>query len=258
MTQQSKYYIIETGHKVYNTMLYKWSKRNYVEVFENYEWIQDIDINILKTKDQYDKPQSSKYEKVRPVIIEIFNDYYNSTLRFISRKDFENWEYYLIKESKDWIKVEAFSKDKQKPKGSICLDFRNSLDQLWFSINSSDKQRRRQSARKNGTAISFEEFKQFLNLTMKYLSDHESLLIYADKFIDSFKKLANGEEAKDGLIDVSAEKSFKEIVLQLEKRKNSIQERLIENDSDSKNSRLQLRGELEGIKFALKTIKIHR
>jgi len=46
--------------------------------------------------------------------------------------------------------------------------------------------------------------------------------------------------------------------LQLEKRKKEIEKRLIENDQDSKDIRLQLRGELEGINYSLKIIDIHK
>jgi hypothetical protein len=43
--------------------------------------------------------------------------------------------------------------------------------------------------------------------------------------------------------------------LPVPKRKNSIAKRLIENDDDSATERIKLRGELEGIDYAIQAMK---
>lgn len=57
----------------------------------------------------------------------------------------------------------------------------------------------------------------------------------------------------DGFI-INAEKQFSDILVQLNSRKNYIEKHLIEVDTDSNVDRAKLRGELDGIEYAVKTI----
>jgi hypothetical protein len=92
-----------------------------------------------------------------------------------------------------------------------------------------------------------------LNLTIQYLNDSESLLILLEEYIKNFRLLASGNERIEGLI-ISTSKSFEEILNQLDLRKQSLEKRLIQNDSDSTIERAKLRGELDGIGYSIKTI----
>lgn len=240
------------------TTFAKWNELVYIEVFENYEWIQYIDAYILKFKDKNEKPKSGPYQKVRPVLKELFEDHYQGALRFVSKKEFDDWEYYITRYTKTWIEIEAYSSEKSKTKGNIKLDLRDAVEDLYFTVYSSNELRGRPGARKNGTPITYELFSQFFKASMQFLSDHESYLIYYEQLIENFKKLASGEEKTIENFDISAERAFKDIVEQLDKRKKAIEQRLIENDQDSKEARLKLRGELEGINYSLKTISIYK
>lgn len=258
MPQSDKYYFINSDLGKFKTSLSKWNERFYIDVIENYERIQSIDVFLLKFKDKSEKPKTGSYQKVRPVLKELFEDHYNGALRYIAKNNIEDWEYYIIRNSKRWFEVEAFSTNDSSIKGCIKLDLRDSIENVYFSVYASKSLKERPQARKNGAPTTHEHFKQFLNMSLQYLSDHESLLIYYEKFLDNFYKLVSGDEMKVELFDISAEKSFKQIISQLEKRKIIIENRLIDNDQDSKEKRVQLRGELEGIIYSLKTIDIYK
>lgn len=258
MVLQDKYYYINSQLGRLGASLIKWNERFTIDVIENYERVQYIDVYLLKFKDKPNKPKSQSYQKVRPVLKELFEDYYNGSLRFLIKNYLDDWEYYVTEKDKKHIKFEAYSTNESHTKGSISLDLRNDIEDFNLSVFASKELKGRHQARKHGTPITFELFKKPFNLTIQYLSDHESLLIYYEQFSDNFYKIVSGNDKEVELFDVSAEKSFKQIISQLEKRKNNIENRLIENDRDSKDKRLQLRGELEGIKYSLKTIEIHK
>lgn len=258
MPLQDKYYYIHSDKGDYSRSFHKWNERFTINIFEDYETTQLVDIYILKYRERLLKPTSSPYEKVRPVIMEIFEDYYNGALRFITRYNIEDWEYYITQNSKGSAKIEAYSSDKSVNKGFIKLELNNDIENLSLIIHAFEGIRGRKHARNNGDLITYEHFKQFLNLIFKFLSDHNSLLINHKSFTDDFNELLTDDSKKINLFDISAEKSFKQIITQLMKRKKAIERRLIENDKDSTNDRLRLRGELDGIIYSLKTIDINK
>ncbi len=257
MPQTERYYYINNQTRNLREIIEKWNERYAIDIHENYEYIQYIDIYALKIKGKVDKPKSDKYQKVIPILKDLFEDHYYGSLKHIPT-DIEDWEYYIIHNNRTWIEINAYSKNESNKTGNIQLDLRNDISDFNFTIYSSGELRGRPNARKNGTPITYEHFKKFLNYSLQYLSDHESILIYAEQFIENFKKLASGEQTNTILFDISAEKSFKQIISQLNKRKEAIEKRLMENDKDSKEKRIQLRGELDGIKYSLKTINIYK
>ena len=258
MELEDKYYYVNSKMNRQGNSLVKWNERFTIDVSEEYEWKQYIEVYLLKYKDKPEKPKSESYQKVRPILKELFEDHYDGALRFIAKTNIEEWEHYIIKIDKKRIRIEAYSTKESNTIGSISITLLNDIEDVDFTIFASRDLKGRPQARKHGTLITYEHFKQALNLTLQYLSDHESLLVYHEQFCNNFFQIVNGNANKVELFDISAEKSFKQIILQLEKRKKEIEKRLIENDQDSKDIRLQLRGELEGINYSLKTIDIHK
>lgn len=258
MPNLEKYYYILSEFGDLRTSLAKWSERVYIDVFENFECVQYIDIQLFKNKDKHNKPKTQPYQKVRPVLKELFEDHYNGALRYIASKDIEDWEYYIFLKGENSFEVEAYATNESNDKGCIQFNFSTRMDDLSFSVYSSTQLKGRPRARKKGTPITYKQFRQFYNISLQYLSEPESLLIYHEQFTKNFKNLTNGDGKKVELFNVSAEKAFKDIITQLENRRGAIEKRLIENDQDSREIRLKLRGELEGIKYSLKTIKIFK
>lgn len=235
----------------------KWNKAHYVEMYENVEWWPYISLSIVKYKsDSYPKPKSGKYQSVKPIIEDLFDDYYNHALRNIFSNNLCETEFYLIEKSKNWFQLEYYSED-VKDKRNVSIDFRNSIEELWLIVDSNHVHRSRPNARKNGKPIKQEDFLLFLNLTLRFLSDHNSYEVYLDTYIKDFLKLVSGDKKIESFY-LSADKAFKDILDTLDKRKSKIEKRLIENDQDTQEDRIKLRGELEGLNYAIKTVHINK
>lgn len=258
----SKYFYISHVQYEYSSNnrqpeIVKWNKAHYVEIFENVEWRPYISLSIVKYKsDSFSKPKSDKYQSVKPIIEDLFDDYYNHALRNIYSTKLCESEFYLIENSKDWFQLEYYSED-EKDKRNVSIDFRNSIEDLWLMVDSNHGHKSRPNARKNGKPIKQEDFLLFLNLTLRFLSDHNSYEVYLDNYIKDFLKLVSGDKKIESF-DLSADKAFKSILEALEKRKAKIEKRLIENDQDTQEDRIKLRGELEGLNYAIKTVHINK
>ena len=228
-----------------------------MEVNERVESQPDITISINKFKShKFDKPKSTEFEKVKPILKDLFNDYYNYTLKQLYEAVSDEGEYYIINTYKDCYQVEYYSID-NKNKRKLQIDFNEDIRGLWLSVYSYAGYKGRPMARKNGQSITFQIFKNFLKLTLKFLSDHDSFQIYLETFIKGFYQLVSGDTQIEGF-DITSEKAFKNIISQLEKRKAHLEKRLIEEDDITKENRVKLRGELEGINYSLKTINLHK
>jgi hypothetical protein len=261
MAKESKYFYITEVPIGYKSKrqprLVKWNEDYQIEVDENVDYHQYLSlyINKLSEKDTL-KPESSSYEKVKPILKEIFIDHYSLALKFISEVDILDSELYLLKRSKDWFQIAYFSID-EKNKQNILIDFRDGIEDLWLMLHSSSNYRDRPAMRKDGAAISQVLFKQFLNLTLKFLYDPDSYKILLTPFLKDFHGLATGKRKVESLI-LSSATSFNNILEQLEMRKKNIEKRLIEVDKDSEFDRVRLRGEIDGINFAINTINVNK
>jgi hypothetical protein len=65
--------------------------------------------------------------------------------------------------------------------------------------------------------------------------------------------LADGKEKINTFIN-KTERSFENVLTQLAIRKETLEKRLIENDTDTSLDRAKLRGELDGLQYAIMTI----
>jgi hypothetical protein len=114
--------------------------------------------------------------------------------------------------------------------------------------------RSRATSRKNGLPITPTQFKQILDLTLKYLFDADSLKVQLQNFIKCFKRLTEGEVDFE-IFKIDDDQLFNKIIDRLIQRKRTIELRLIENDDDSESDRIRMRGEIDGINYSLETIK---
>jgi hypothetical protein len=234
--------------------LVKWDDEVTVTVNEYVESSQVIGADLLKLgqKDCY-RPKSDKYDKYKPVIKELFLQYYNLAVKCLYEQTMDDGEFYINKRGKYWFEVLYFSKDEKK-KSSIQISFSDRIDDFSIGVNTGYGHYGRPRARKEGKAITDEQFKLFLNLTIQYLYDCDSLLVHMDDYIRNFLKLCDGEKKIDSLV-LSDRKTIETIISQLEARKEYLERRLIENDNDHVNDRVKLRGELEGIAYAMKVVR---
>lgn len=251
------YYIINPSLQRNVPVVMKWNESFTVEVEENVDFRQDIDLSINKlSQKNISKPVSDKYKKVKPVIKEIFWDHYTLALKFIHETEIDDGEFYLSKKSKNWYVIEYYSKN-EKEKRKIEIDFRDNIEDLWLMFRCTPGFNGRPYARKNASPITEVQFKQFLNLTIQFLYDPDSLTTFLNDYIKNFYLLCKGETKIEGFI-ISAEKSFQIIIDQLASRKQYLERRLIENDKDSALDRMKFRGELVGILYAINVINSNK
>jgi len=253
MEIESKYYFISSKNTSRNfSYIVKWNRRFYVEIDENVDLLQRIELTIDKFPDSViEKPKSSKYEKVKPILKESFLDYYKLVIKLITKQLNSDGEFYLLKNGKDWFQVESY----MIGKWNISIDFRDSIASLWLQVNSSSNFSGRPNSRKHGIPITKEKFEIFLRLTLKFLYDPDSYPILLDSFVANFYFLAN-EDAETENLMFSTDQALKDILAQLELRKRNIEKRLIETDNDNESDRIKLRGEIDGINYAISTMKI--
>jgi len=252
MATESKYYFITTNYSAHNlSQVVKWNEDYYVEVKEDVDFIQSVGLTINKFSDsKNDKPKNSKYEKVKPILKEVFLDHYRLAIRLINKQLNIDGEFYLLKNSKDWIQVQSYTNAKR----NVSIDFRDAIDSLWFRVCSTPSMKSRPTSRKHGTSIAREQFDIFLRLALKFLYDSDSYRILLDSFISNFYSLAEEGEDIENLM-FNTDQSLKDIMKQLELRKRNLEKRLIEVDTDNDSERIKFRGEINGIDYSINTIK---
>ena len=237
----------------------KWNGTYIVEVKEDVEYEQYIDLSFSKFPNAFfPRPKTSKFEKIRAILKEIFLDHYNLALKLLNKDISETGEFYLLQQSKDWYYIYYFSDDNAMKK-SISIDFRNFMDYMYLTIHGEPNFRSRKGARNNGTAITYTHFMQIFRLILKFLYDSDSYDIYQDDFTKNFFLLVQSDEYED-IPDLmfSTDESFKEILERISRRKRKIEKRLIEKDDDTELDRARLRGEIDGLHYALKTISANK
>lgn len=259
--KEDKFYYIKPVQHTYITSrapyLEKLNKDYSVVVDEEVDHHQHITItlNKLNQKD-FDKPVSTEYEKVKPVIPEIFYEHYNFALKHIHEAELDEGECYQVQHSKDWIEWRYFSKN-EKQKTRLEIDLRDSIEDLWLTVSCYPGHKNRPQSRKEGKPIPVEDFRKFLQCTIKFLYDSNSLLIFRDDYLNNMRSLAAGD---DKLIRWQPGIGFSpdKIIEQLNLRKITLEKRLIENDNDSALDRAKIRGEIEGIIYAIAAISQSR
>lgn len=262
MSLNNKYYYIIYDQHEYSSnsqqsQLVKWNRNHLIELEENIEYRQYLNVYVSKLKGKpWHTPKNTKYQKVKPILEELFTDYYDNALRYINEFDIDEGEFYIIKHSRDWYQIAYYSTDK-KDKQQIVIDFRDGIDDFMIDLYHLPGYLHRPNYRKKGEPINLEDFKLYLNLTLKFLSDHESYEVYLESFIKSFHNLASGSNVIEGF-DITSEKAFMNIIEHLENRKLTIEKILIEDDNIVPIERERHRGEIDGIKYAIKTVNLYK
>jgi hypothetical protein len=259
MPSDYKYYI-NTRSQRYSSLLGKYCTINRWDPFtdvcldENVEYNPYISVDIDKLKEEKSSyPTSDKFYKVKPILPELFNDYYILFLKTISDTKFLlDDEFYEQVHKEGSYEVQYFAGE-GRDHCAVHLKFSNSIKLFHLSLSRSRGYSIRPGWRKHGTPIDKNKFLQCFNLALQFLSDSNSYQIFLEEFIQNFKKIIQGDKTSIGF-SISHEQTLSKIIQQLESRKSFIEDRLIKNDNDTQLTRSQLRGELEGILYAIKTV----
>lgn len=122
MPKEDKYYYLkrrETGWKeIHTSQLIRWNPEYIAEVDEEVDYFQYVSLNINKLKQKgIEKPVSTQFDIVKPIIREIFIEHYTLAVKHIYESEMDEGECYIHRPSKDWIIARYFSQnEKQKAK----------------------------------------------------------------------------------------------------------------------------------------------
>jgi hypothetical protein len=212
--------------------------------------LPDINITIDNHDKKYFKrPTSSKYEKVSEIDKDSFYNYFNISLDVIKGATWNNAEYYLIKYT-DSFHLIAFSED---PRIKIDINISNDLDFTELKVGFYSSFSYRPSIRKRGIPITEEVFCFVFKESIKFIEDDCSYVLNRKEFWDRISKAI-----KEEILPVTSNNSrtnFDQLLDQLETKKKQIEQHLIERDTDTAQERASLRGEKDGINYAIKAIK---
>src|SRR6478609_3601477 len=90
----------------------KWHPLYSVEIDEDVDHRQYISFNFDKLEqDDIGKPRSNQFEKVKPIIKEVFINYYSLAIKFIHDTEIDDGEFYLLEHSKSWFEIAYFSSE---------------------------------------------------------------------------------------------------------------------------------------------------
>lgn len=259
MSTDYKYFIITKKPKYASRGIFcivqRWDPYIEVSLDEDVEHQPYLSIEIDKLQNVKSPfPTSDVYCKVKPILPELFQDYYSLFLRtMIDTTLIIDDEYYEQDHHGDYYEIQYFAGEGRMHR-KININFSNDVKNFSITLSRSGSYADRRGWRKNGKLIDKAKFLQYFNLSLQFLADPASYLVFLEDFILNFRKLIKGDTSITGFIK-SPEQTLLKIIEQLEGRKHFIEDRLIKNDSDSKLTRSQLRGELDGIFYAIKTIK---
>ncbi len=225
------------------------SKKVAITVDENWERAPSIEVDIGDGIPQ-DLPEQNQYVKVKKIIPELFDSYYNDTIRHFSNNFPDKPEYYL-EASSHTFKIECYTDKEQL---SIFID--KTPNRFTCRISLSPGTSGRHYARRKYELLAEEVVKQIFQLTLEFLHNRKSLQNLKDEYFKQIALLVKEDKPISGLI-LNADLAFDGIRQQILYRIDELENRLINFDEEP-NKRLELRGELKGMKFCLKILDANR
>jgi hypothetical protein len=161
----------------------------------------------------------------------------------------------LIKKKQSPQKGIARISGDEKRKMGLLIEFHDGKRDFQLSINYNiHAGRNAHHYRKAGNALEPPAFYSFFNAILNFLHDTENYSTNHLLLIEQFQSISEGES-----IDIPAAADWRadnsNAIQKITGRITAIEKRLIEQDTDSTENRIKMRGELEGLKFALTTIQ---
>jgi hypothetical protein len=219
-----------------------------VSVNDNVD-MPDIDISIDNYEKKYFKrPTGSKYEKINEIDKDSFYNYFNISLDVLKSTTWNTAEYFLIKYTNSY-KLIAFT---EVPRLRLVASVMNDIDFMDISVGIKRSFSSRPGIRKSGITISEEIFCYVFKETINFIEDDCSYLINRKEFWDKISKAIKGEltPTADNKIQIN----YQQLIEHLDIKKKQIEQFLMDKD-DTALKRATLRGEKDGINYAIKTIK---
>lgn len=221
----------------------------YISINEDWEYNPRIEINYSQECIS-EVTEASQYVKVKRIIPEIFDSYYNSTIRKLSESFLENGEYYYKYNIKR-CQLYLFTDTRH-----VIIDIHNDIDNFYCRITRYTGIRGRNTVRKELDTLPEEVMKQLFSLTIELLHDPQNLKNLKGEYYKQLDLLIEKKEPIKGLI-LNVDIAFNEVRTQIASRIKTIENRMI-NFDDTLENRNELRGELKGLKYCLKVLDSNR
>lgn len=204
----------------------------------------EVIFDKVKSK-RFVKPVSTSFVMVKPIQKNEFDNCIKRNLELISKPDWTEAEYYVIPHD-SYVELAMFTIDR-KNQFEVSIRIDNSYDYGSVEISRSSSFSLRKSYRNNGNVIGEDQFRSIFKLVYNYILDAESYHINHNQLDEKVKLILHGE------VHLSGNAAPQEIayIEQLEKKKEQLKARLIDNDNDTPLDRATLRGELAGIDYAI-------
>lgn len=213
----------------------------------------DFELNIVKIDThKLPRPTGTSYQKCKEISVETYKKHFAYALSNLRNTLWIDAEYYLIDKSSTWFVLAMYTTD-PKDRFSIIIDVRNSLEITIIDIHKSSNFTNRTSYRKKAKPISNEIFIACFRETIKFIDDSVSYHLNIESYLSRMQEIIKGNydlSNSPSVIDIN------QVIDQLDTKKKLLEKRLMENDTDSPIDRATLRGEIEGLKYALNVIKV--
>lgn len=139
MAEESQFYYLTPTDKLTSlnnrSLLMKWNKLYFVAFDEKENQYLSVDVEKF-TENDSEPPTSNKFEKVKSILEDVFNDNYYYGLRCISATKITNGEYYIVEHSRDYLEIKCYPKE-EKNSQSVIISFRDSIEYLSITIDTS-------------------------------------------------------------------------------------------------------------------------
>jgi hypothetical protein len=251
-----EHFYIETTRSNDDSSLIRLSRDLMVSFSLPVDQKKNLSINVGKNGNQAFEGEfkTDEYSIIKRISKDKFCQDYYQLLRCYHELDISSGEFFLIKKKDMATGMVWFSGEPVRRLG-LSIDFYNADRIISLTIDCCVRFGKNvRHFRKAGNIIDEDKFHLFLRVLFHYLHDYENLSFNLKPLFGQFEEVVNGGK----LTFPSASDWQKDNSVAIEKLTNrilSVEKRLLEIDNDTPEERIRMRGELEGLRFALTTIK---
>ena len=218
---------------------------------------KNLSINVGKNGNQVFEGEfkTDEYTIIKRISKDEFYQNYHQLLRCYHEIDISSGELYLIKKKNMATTGMVWFSAEPVRRLGLSIDFYNADKIITLTIDCSVQFGKNvRHFRKASNIINQGKFHLFLRVLFHYLHDYENLSSNLKPLFGQFEEVVNGGKLTlPGISDWQKDNNV--AIEKLTNRILSIEKRLLEIDNDTPEERIRMRGELEGLKFALITIK---
>ena len=195
-------------------------------------------------------PKTDEYTIVKATSKEEFEKAYYTFLRAVHQCNTNTGEYYLMKRTNGTLNGMAWYSAECEAKMGLQISFYDEPKDFTLSVEHIKTWQGVQHLRRAGNTTTAKKFQAFFKVVLSFLHDidnysenHRSLVQQYKTVVETEKSLIPIETNWMGDNTIAKEKIKSRILI--------IEKRLMEFDTDTPDDRMKLRGELEGLRFAM-------